>query len=194
MAVRAIAASRMGWARPRDDGYANEALPSLMTCRARDTRHRGVIHRCAGECRKVGGRMARLAGCTVYWNVRRWHSGCLHAVVTRRTSGCDPSVIEERSRPAYGGVAGVAFEVSVDVREALALRLHVVVARGATPPGLRVVEVDGWAPSHGRMAAFTPVGGQDVSSYFGGCPNGGSNAVAGSAIARCALEHGIGMT
>jgi hypothetical protein len=97
VAVAAIASGRVGSARPRDNGHAEESLSRLVTGRTRNAGYGGVIHRRAGECREIGGRMTCLAGRTIRWYVCRWHSRCLHCVVASGTSGRHSVVIEERS-------------------------------------------------------------------------------------------------
>ncbi len=91
-------------------------------------------------------------------------------------------------------MAGVALQVRVDVLRTSALRLYVVVTRGTTATGLRVVEVDRGLPRDGRMAAIASIGGEDVIRGLGGCAYRGADTMAGRAFARCPLEYRIGVT
>ena len=103
-------------------------------------------------------------------------------------------MIENRAGPTNGRMTGVAFQVGIDVLRSLALRLHIVVAGGATAAGFSVVEVDGGIPRHRGMTAVASVGRQDMRGCLGGSPNCGADAVTRGAVARCSFEYRIGMT
>src|SRR3974377_1449604 len=127
-------------------------------------------------------------------DVSRRHAGRLHAVVTHGAAIGDALMREHRARPGEGGVAGIAFEIGLDVGRALALRLYTVVAARAAAARLRVIEVDGRLPPDRRVAAVALVGGEDVVGGLGGGADRGAHAVTGGAQLRGALEDRVGGT
>jgi len=102
-------------------------------------------------------------------------------------------MIEDRSRPGNGGVAGAALEIRGDVPRTFPLSLHVVVAGRATPVRLCVIEVDGRYPRDRGMATVALFRRQDVICRLRGSANTGADAVARRASPWRALENGTRM-
>ena len=184
-----------GARRPGHDADAEPAHAGLVTRRRRA---------CLPQPRDSSAVPAKVVKFVVEWhasqpavpyrNVRRRHSGSLHPVVAAGAAARDAVVFEYCARPAYRRMAGVALEVRLDVRRALALRLHVVVTGRAAPERLGVIEVDRWLPRNRGVTAIATVGRENVIGVLGGRADRRSNTVAGAALARGALEHRVGMT
>jgi len=179
--------------RGRGAGRHAEEGRGLVTALAGELRDGRVVDHCAGERCEVRRRVATLAGRAVDRNVIRRNTGRLNTVVAARASGRDALVIENRTCPADGRVAGVALQVSVNMRRSFALGLHIVVTRRATTPCLRVVKIHRRFPGDRCVAAIASVRGKDVIRRLRCGANRSADSVARGTIMRRALEDGVGV-
>jgi len=88
-------------------------------------------------------------------------------------------------------VTDAALEIRADVLGTLPLGLHVVMAGGATPVCLCMIEVDGWYPGDRGVAAIACFRRQDVIRRLRRRADVGADAMTCRAIPRCAFENGI---
>jgi len=174
-------------------GMHAEEVCRLVTAGAGERGHRGMVDGRAGEGGEVGARVAALAGHRADRDVGRRHAGGAHAVVAAGAVAGDALVREGRAGPGQRRVAGIAFQVGDDVRGRLALRLRAVVAGGAAAARLGVVEVHRRLPGNRGVAGGALIGGEDVVGRLCRGADRGADPVAGAAILRRALEHGVRM-
>ena len=173
--------------------HAEEGQACFVAVRAghgrRDDR---VVHARAAEARVLRRDMAGLARRRVNRDMRWRHALRRHAVVTGRAAGHDAEVIEDRTGPAHGRMAGIAFQRCRDMTRTLALRLHAVVATRTAPEHFGVIEIYRGVPRHGRVAGLAAIGAHDVADRLGRGQHAiDAEPVASGALARRTLEHRI---